>query len=224
MKIKYILLIVLASIAVTQAQVRDARKIASGPTQPVVNEDRGRACIVVGSTLPGRQSDTSIFEPQQYSIFLGKGWAADSLRAREPALSNLIPNASDTIEFDYLERFGWKSLYSANNYEEKLIDAGEGGVVSDLQIQSVLSGIIKDNPAAKPGDDTVYVIYLEPALTSTLGPIVGGKHYFAYHNAFNRSDMRLRYVVVPYEENLRTAKRSALIGFISAVFQPDCRP
>ncbi len=223
MKTKYLLLIVFAAISVVQAQVRDAKKLPSGPTQAVTNEDRGRACIVVGDTLPVRQSDKSIFEPHQYSIFLGKGWAADALRARESVLSNLISNASDTIELDFFERSGGKSLYSVNNYEEKLIDVGEGGVVSDLQIQSGLSGIINDNPVARPGDDTIYVIYLEPALTSALGPIVGGKHYFAYHNAFNRSDARVRYLVVPFEENLRTARRRALIGFISAVFQSGCQ-
>ncbi len=210
-------------MSVLRAQVGDTKRHTSSPTQSVVNEDRGRACIVVGNTLPGMRGERSIVEPQQYSIFLGKGWAADSLRARESNLSNLLSNVSDTAQVGYLEQFGWKNLYSVSDYEEMLIDVGEGGFVSDLRIQSILSGMVTDTPIARRGGDTTYVIYLEPALTSTLGPIVGGKHYFAYYNALNRSGIRIRYVVVPYEENLRTAMRRALIGFISAVFQPDCQ-
>lgn len=223
MKTRYLLFIVLAAISVVRAQVGDSKKSASSPTRSVVNEDRGKACIILDNTLPGKQGAKFIVEPKQYSIFLGKGWAADSLRARESTLSNLISSAADTIPAGYFEQFGWNDLYSVNNYEEKLGDVGIEGVISDLQIQNVLADIIRDNAMAQPRDDTTYVIYLEPTLTSRLGPIVGGKHYLAYHNAFTTSGMRIRYVVVPYEENLRTTRRRALSGFISALLKPDCQ-
>lgn len=223
MKTKYLLFIVLAAISVAHAQVGDTKKSPSGPTRSVVNEDRGRACIVVDNTLPTRQGAKLTVEPQQYSIFLGNGWAADSLHSRESSLSNLLSNATDSVEVDYLAQFGWKSSYSVGNYEERLVEVGEGRTVSDLQIQSVLSDTVRDNPMARQADNITYIIYLEPSLVSTLGPIVGGKHYLAYYNAFNKSDLRLRYVVVPYEANLKTARQRALTAFLSAVLQPDCR-
>ena len=222
MKTKHILLIVLAAISVANAQKPDAKKAPLGPTRSVFNEDRGRGCIVVDTSLPIRRREKISVEPQQYSIFLGKGWAADSLRTQETILSNLLSDVTDGVATDYLERSGWKTSYSVNNHEEKLGDLGQARTVSDLQIQGLLSDTIKDSQTGRQEDDIIYIVYLEPALASSLASIVGGKHYISYYNAFNRSEIRIRYVVVPYDEVLKTTRKNALAGFLSAVLQPDC--
>jgi hypothetical protein len=206
-----------------QAQVYETKKPTGGPTRSVVNEDRGRACIVPGGTqILAKPSSKFIVEPQQYSIFLGKGWESDNLRAREPELANLFSDIFDPVRLKTLEQFGIKSSFSSTNYEEKLIDVGTRGSISDLQIQSILTDYFKNFPPARPGDGTTFVVYLDADTSSTMADLVGGKHYAAYHNAFNAAGMKIRYVVVPYVEDLKAATRNAINAFLSATYDPDC--
>src|SRR3989442_14843925 len=87
MKLKLILLMMIAIAATTRAQERPDES-----QQAVTNDDGGKAFIVKTSQFSsvvkfGQPVDGDI---EQHSIFLGSGWANTDLRAREPELSRLL--------------------------------------------------------------------------------------------------------------------------------------
>ena len=198
-----------------------AERPAPKVTTPVLNEDAGKACVVTGDafSLVDQSVGTPPGEPRQYSIFLGKGWLAEKTMARKNQLSNLFGDPS-LMDPALLTRLGWTSIYAAKSYKEHLVK--EVDPIPDLRIQSILSSIVSDDPLAAPVGDNVYIIYLDPGLSPRLGTLVGNKHYVSYYNAVNIADGRLRYVVVPYEQNPKTMASNALSGMIAVVFEPSC--
>jgi hypothetical protein len=160
-----------------------------------------------------------VLEPQQHSIFLGGGWATDSLRAREPELANLLGGVSDPDEQQALQERGFKNLFAATLSQEKLDQPAGEQNISDLQIQQILAAMLGDGSLQHPGANTIYVVYLDPALHSTLGPSMAGKHYVAYFNLFNSGGRKIHYVVVPFEEDQDAARKIARRAFVAAALQ-----
>ena len=74
-----------------------------------------------------------------------------------------------------------------------------------MLIQNILGAMIKDGSLPKSAASTIYVVFLDPEMRSTLGSMFAGKHYAAYHNFFNAGGMKLHYVVVPFEADRTTA-------------------
>lgn len=221
MQIKSILLVVIALAVGAQAQEPRSRE-ASNEQQSVTNDDRGRAFIIErdsapfsGLSNPGR---SVISEPQQYSIFLGSGWATPSLRAREAELGNLLIDVRDQATLNALNESGVKNLFGPTSSREKLEDLT--GTISDLDIQNILGAMIKDGSLPHSGASTIYVVFLDPEMRSTLGTMFAGKHYAAYHNFFNAAGMKLHYVVVPFEADRKTATRIAFRALVAAALNP----
>jgi hypothetical protein len=216
MKLRNALLIILLLSAVVVGQRRTDRAVEDEASGFVTNEDQGKAFIVTANT----QSPVTLALrhkhnwPQQYSVFLGDGWSSDELRQQEPLLSNLLQNMPDA---NRLEDLGMKNVFASNPYQEKLIDLGTRRV-SDLTIQAILTGMFDDYSLSRPKDPTVYVIYLDPSVESTLSGFNAGKHYLAYFNNFNISGLKVRYVVVPMSASRKQAYATALTAFISSVY------
>jgi hypothetical protein len=225
MRFKSILLIVFAVAAAVQAQESASQRFSEGEPQAVVNEDRGIAFIIPLNTDPvslqSAQKGNAIAEPQQHSVFLGKGWQSEKLRDRELQLANLMSNMSDPTRLAALEKLGVKNTFAANDFQEKLIDLETRDHISDLQIQAILTSIVRDNPPLHSRFPTIYVVYLDPSLQSTLADLIAGKHYAAYFNSFNFSGNKIRYLVVPFQSNLKSAYEISLNGFLFAVLNPD---
>ena len=225
MKLKSVLLIIVAASASIQAQEAKPRESSDAqPAQSVTNDDRGRAFIIAGEAQPlsaGTNHGKVIVEPQQNSIFLGRGWETASLRAREPELGNLLANIRDQAQLSALDEHGVKNFFAATSSQEKLDDVAGDRSISDLEIQNVLAGMLKEGSLQRPNASTIYVIFLDPGLRSTLGAMIAGKHYLAYHNFFNASGMKIHYVVVPFEANQKTAYQTALRAFLAAALNPN---
>lgn len=220
MKIITILLAVMALAAAAQAQPRSRE--SSNEQQSVTNDDRGRAFIIERDSAllsdlsnPGR---SVISEPQQYSIFLGSGWATPALRARQAELANLLMNVRDQAALNALNESGVKNTFGPTASREKLDDLN--GNISDLEIQNILGAMIKDGSLPKSGANTIYVVFLDPEMHSTLGAMFAGKHYAAYHNFFNVAGTKLHYVVVPFEADRKTANQIALRALVAAALNP----
>jgi len=211
-------LLVLPAFGQTEAR---GPKTTSKAILPVLNEDEGKACVVTGdaTSLLGAARGTPLPEPRQYTIFIGKGWTAEKTQSRKNTLSNLF---GDPILIDpgLLADLGWTGVYTPRVAKEQLVE--EEDPIADLRIQSILTKVVKSDPLATLAADNIYVIYLEPSMTPRLGLLVGSKHYRSYYNAVNIAGARLRYVVVPYEQNARTMASNALNGLIALVVQPDC--
>jgi hypothetical protein len=227
MKLKLVLLLILAVSTAAQAQQTKPREISDDQPQSVTNEDRGRAYIISGETqsvfAPGNH-DAVISDPQQNSIFLGRGWANGSLRARESELANLLAHITDQAQLTALNERGIRNFFAATSSLEKLDDGAGERSISDLEIQKLLAGMIGDSSVQRPNANTIFVIYLGPEMHSTLGAMIAGKHYLAYRNAFNASEMKVHYVVVPFEANQKTAYQIALRAFLAAALVSEARP
>jgi hypothetical protein len=221
MKLKLVILIIIAIAGGAQAQQVKPRESSDDQPQSVTNEDRGRAYIISGDTQPLTPGNHVISEPQQNSIFLGSGWRNPSLRAREPELASLLAHISDQAQLSTLDDCGIRNFFAATSSQEKSDGVGGDRTISDLEIQSVLAGMIKEGSIQRPNASTLYVVFLDPETRSTLGAMIAGKHYLAYHNFFNASGLKVHYVVVPFEANQKTGYQIALRAFLAAALNPN---
>jgi hypothetical protein len=221
MRFKLILLVIIALAASVQAQEPKTREVNNDePT--VMNDDRGRAFVIErespllsGITNHGREP---ISAPEQYSIFLGRGWAAHSMRSRQAALANLLNSVRDDATLKALNEAGVTNLFGPTSNREQLDDLA--GTISDLEIQTVLSRMLTEGTVAQPNANTIYVVFLDPELHSTIGGMMAGKHYAAYHNFFNAAGTRLHYVVVPFEADRKVANQIAFRALVAAALNP----
>jgi hypothetical protein len=224
MKLKLLLLVIVAVSASVQAQEAKPRESSDDQTQSVSNDDRGRAFIITAEAQPLSAPSPHgriIVEPQQNSIFLGRGWAASSQRAREHKLANLLANINDQAQFSALAEFGMKNFFAATSSQEKFDEVAGDRSISDLEIQSVLEGMLKDGSLQRPNPSTIYVVFLDQGMRSTLGSSIAGKHYLAYHNSFNAAGVKIHYVVMPFETNQNTAYQIALRALLAAALTPN---
>src|SRR5437762_8271628 len=106
--------------------------------QAVTNDDAGRAFIIRREIQAfcgvANQARTVISEPQQYSIFLGSGWATSDMRKREPELANLLANVRDQAQINALDGCGIRNLFGATSSQERLDRFTSNQTISDLEI------------------------------------------------------------------------------------------
>jgi hypothetical protein len=224
MKLKLVLLLILAVSTAAQAQQARQREIPDDEQRAVINEDRGRAYLISTDTPPlftAGNNNNIIVEPRQNSIFLGRGWETSELRAREPELANLLAHISDQDQLTALAEHGVRNFFTATSSQERVDDRSGDRTISDLEIQKLLAGMITEGSVQRPNASTIYVVYLGPEMGSTLGAMIGGKHYFAYRNVFNASGAKIYYVVVPFEADQKKAYQIALRAFLSAAINPQ---
>lgn len=222
MRITLIGLFILFCSVAASAQGPWPQERADDREQSVRNEDGGRAYIVLptSATLAGlvKPGATAVSDVQQYSIFLGPGWADPSLRASETKLSKLLSSIRDHAQMDEITQAGIINLFGPTFSFEKLDIAGDRNI-SDLEIQRTLADILQSG--GRPNSDALYIVYLDPSLRSTLGPLVADKHYSAYHNFFYADGIRVHYAVVPYQSDAKAAYQTALRTLIVAALHED---
>ncbi|MDQ6652911.1 MAG: hypothetical protein M3Y84_09215 [Acidobacteriota bacterium] len=193
--------------------------------QAVMDDDGGRAFIINSRnfkrlTKLRRFGGGAIVEPEQYSIFLGSRWATSQLRGREPKLSNLLSSIRSQVETEKLSSYGIANCFAVTISQEVLTSFDNDERFSDLRARAALAELVNSGSLPRSGPSTIYVIFLEPGLNSTLGTLTGRKHYLAYHQFFNIAGQRLHYVVVPYEPDLERAQAIALRAFVAAAINP----
>jgi len=164
----------------------------------------------VGLLKPGASASLDL---QQYSIFLGPGWSDPALHGTEERLSKLLTNVRDHAQLDEIAQAGMTNVYAPTWTVEKLDITGNRSI-GDLEIQGIVRDIVKNG--AKPSGDALFVVYLDPSLHSTLGPLQADKHYMSYHGFLNTSGLRIHYAVVPYQADAQAAYQSALRTLIVA--------
>ena len=227
MKLKLIVLVIVAFAASAHAQEPGPQERPDEREQSVVNEDGGRSFLIKPSSalMHGvvKPGNAIVDELQQRSIFLGSRWAEPAQRVREPQLSSLLATIHDHAQMDELNQSGIKNLFGATTSQEKL-DVESDRNINDLEIQSVLTGMFKEGSLARPEAGAIYVVFLDPGLQSTLGSLVAGKHYVAYHGFLNASGARIHYAVVPFQADSQGAYQIALRALIVAALNPTGSP
>ncbi len=208
-----------------RAQQPEDKAPVNDAVQAVIDDDGGRAFTVNSKLkslaqlrrLPGA---AALPAPQQYTIFLGSRWATPSLRAREAKLSNLLSAIQNQPDVNKLNSLGINNLYGPTYNQEVLTQFNDDEKLSDIGIKTILTGLVGDGSVPQASGTTIYVIFLQPDLRSTLGTLTGRKHYLAYHQFLNVGGDRLHYVVVPYEPDIDTAKAIALRALVAAALNP----
>jgi hypothetical protein len=227
MKFKLLIFVMLALAATTAlSQEPWPQERSEQREEAVTNEDGGRSYLVlpaasplVGLAKPG----AGIPDLQQHSIFLGSGWADPVARARESRLSNLLATIHDHAQMDEIAQAGFTNRFGPTFTLEKL-DVADNRKISDLEIQSILAGLFADGPMTEPQADSVYIVFLDPGLQSTLRSLTAGKHYLSYHSFFRASGSKVHYAVVPYQADSSAAYQIALRTLVVAALHDEENP
>ena len=208
----------LFSAATISAQQQPGKQ-SEGLDQAVIDDDGGRAFIInpkLKAKLVLPLTGSVVRSPQQFSIFLGSEWTSMDLRDRQLRLSSLLSGVANGAEADKLNRAGIDNLFDTTYSREVPTNFADDERVSDLAVRSVLIDLVNSASLPPSEPQTIYVVFLEPGVVSTLGPLTGRKQYLAYHNFLNVAGQRLHYVVVPYEPNLETQRVLALHALVAA--------
>jgi len=208
----------LFSAAIISAQ-QPPGKQSDGLDQAVIDDDGGRAFIInpkLKAKLVLPLTSSVVRSPQQFSIFLGSEWTSIDLRDRQLRLSSLLSGVANGAEADKLNRAGIDNLFDTTYSREVPTNFADDERVSDLAVRGVLIDLVNSASLPPSEPQTIYVVFLEPGVVSTLGPLTGRKQYLAYHNFLNVAGKRLHYVVVPYEPHLETQRVIALHALVAA--------
>src|SRR5262249_34256813 len=93
--------------------------------------------------------------------------------------------------------------------------------LNDLDIQHKLSAMLESKAIPAPAASTVYVVFLAPEISSTLGGLIAGTDYLAYHNVVNLEAGEVRYVVVPFHQNPAHQRAAATRAFGETALNPN---
>ena len=93
--------------------------------------------------------------------------------------------------------------------------------MNDLDVQLMIDRAIENGSLPSRNDDTIYVLFLSPAISSTLGEKTAGTDYASYHSHFHSHDVNVRYVVVPFHEDVNVMNQAASASLIRAIINPD---
>lgn len=194
------------------------------PEEPnlVFDDDGGKVQIVPADLASGNiktfHGGHVMDSVQQVSIFLGGGWSDAQARSREATLSDLAAQTNFTHAAELRQR-KVKTLRAAPSQED-FSDLGKAAV-NDLVIQRRLADLLASKAIPQPGANTVYVVFLAPGISSTLGGHKAGVDYAAYHNFVNLEAGEVRYVVVPFHENADKHSAAAARALAETALNPN---
>ena len=216
---KFLLSVLLLGVASIGKATQQSPAVGGQPN--LVFDDDGGAVQIVpagpasagASTFHGGAVLRSV---QQVSIFLGSGWGNAGVRSRETVLSDLA--ASDPAAFIELSTHNIK-VQRAAPVQEDFSDLNKTSL-NDLSIQHKLAEMLQSKAIPVPQASTVYVIFLAPAVNSSLGGHQPGTDYAAYHNFFHLQAGEIHYVVVPFAQNGDVQRSAAAHALVDAALNP----
>jgi hypothetical protein len=187
------------------------------PATVVVNGDDWRIEIVPTFSVPARalrhHGGPVVEKPKAVLLFLGDGWTDERTAALQRSFEAAVPGLAQ------LSRYGVRSAATVSVQRAGLSVPEKGfvhhGGLTDLEIQAQLDRL---TPRSK---GSIYVLFLPESLVAFLGQKVGGEDFLAYHDAFGASDGPLRYVVVPFRQDVEQAAGAAARSFVQAVVNPE---
>jgi hypothetical protein len=194
------------------------------PAEPnfVFDDDGGKAQIVppdFSAAAPKTfHGGPVLASARQVSIFLGAGWGDQQFRSRETALVD-IAAGSASPHLGELQAHNVKALRAAPRQED-FTDLSKTQL-NDLDIQRKLSEMLQNKSIPAPTASTVYVVFLAPGVSSTLGGHKAGVDYAAYHNFVNLDVGEIHYVVVPFHDNVDHHTAAATRAFVETALNPN---
>src|SRR5882672_9862495 len=217
-----LLLAGLATMAFAQQQGNKSGDVAPAKSNFVGDDDGGLTEIVPAHpaawSTRAAAATPVMKSVHQVSIFLGAAWGDQQIRSRQSGLLDLRENRSKTGLAE-LKNHSVEVLPAAPKAED-FSDLSKT-TVNDLTIQRKLVEMLANHVIPAPTDTTIYVIFLAPGITSTLGTSKGGTDYSAYHNLLHSEVGDVRYVVVPFHEDAERHNVVAARAFTDTAFNPS---
>src|SRR5260370_28691288 len=130
---------------------------------------------------------------EQGGIFLGAAWGEQQAGSRQTRLPDFAGNRREPALTE-LQNHNVEILPSAPRVED-FSDLSKGPV-NDLTIQRRLVEMLGNHAIPPPAANTIYVIFLAPGITSTLGASKACIDYAASHKSLHLDHSELRYVSV----------------------------
>ena len=208
----------------TSAQQKAATPI-DRPAEPnlLFDDDGGKVQFVPAdlSASPGKKfhGGAVMKSIQQVSIFLGSGWADETVRSRQNTLADVGNSSSTNPHFVEAKAHNVKVLRAAPHTQD-FSDLG-AKPLNDLDIQRKLNEMLQTKAIPAPGTSTVYVVFLGPDAASSLGGSQAGVDYAAYHNVVNLDAGEVRYVVVPFQKDAERQAEAAVRAFVETGLNPN---
>jgi hypothetical protein len=156
---------------------------------------------------------------QQVSIFLGSGWADETIRSRQTTLVDMGNSSSTNPHFAEAKAHNLKVLRAAPHVQD--FSDLSGKPLNDLDIQRKLNEMLQTKAIPAPDATTVYVVFLGPEAASSLGGNQAGVDYAAYHNVVNLDAGEVRYVVVPFQKDAQRQAEAAVRAFVETGLNPN---
>jgi len=215
----------LATLAFASLQENKSADTPPANANFVADDDGGLTEIVPADpTRQGPRASGAVpvmKSVQQVSIFLGAAWGDRQARTRQTRLPDFALNHSEAALTE-LRHHNMEVIPAAARVED-FSDLSKGPV-NDLIIQRKLVEMLGNHAIPLPTASTIYVIFLAPGITSTIGASRAGIDYAAYHNLLHLDMSEVRYAVVPYQENADRHSAAALQVFVNTAFNPTGGP
>jgi len=215
----------LATLAFASLQENKSADTPPANANFVADDDGGLTEIVPADpTRQGPRASGAVpvmKSVQQVSIFLGAAWGDRQARTRQTRLPDFALNHSEAALTE-LRHHNVEVIPAAARVED-FSDLSKGPV-NDLTIQRKLVEMLGNHAIPLPTASTIYVIFLAPGITSTIGASRAGIDYAAYHNLLHLDMSEVRYAVVPYQENADRHSAAALQVFVNTAFNPTGGP
>jgi len=215
----------LATLAFASLQENKSADTPPANANFVADDDGGLTEIVPADpTRQGPRASGAVpvmKSVQQVSIFLGAAWGDRQARTRQTRLPDFPLNHSEAALTE-LRHHNMEVIPAAARVED-FSDLSKGPV-NDLIIQRKLVEMLGNHAIPLPTASTIYVIFLAPGITSTIGASRAGIDYAAYHNLLHLDMSEVRYAVVPYQENADRHSAAALQVFVNTAFNPTGGP
>ena len=217
------LIFLLATCAAQSPVPQQPVKTTDRPSQPnfVYDDDGGSVQAVPADLSPASPATfhggAVMKSVQQVSIFLGSGWASADPRSRRGALSDLLASPAQSSA---LSKFGIRTLPAQPLFEDFTDLSKSTAPVNDLAIQRKLADLLAGKAIPAPSKSTVYVVYLAPEVSSTLGGPKAQTDYAAYHSFVHLAGSTVLYAVVPYQQNQQNHITAASRALVETALNP----
>jgi len=195
------------------AQLTPRERLLAGRSE-THDDDDGHIQIVPSEMTQARSHQHGgeiLCAPRQYDIFLGSGWK-ESSEAR-------VALAQITARLHSAAVCQASAPLQAPVVSERT--EGVDANLSDLKIQSLLDSMIAGHQLHTPTTSAVYVLFLAPNLQAKIGEQQSGRDFLAYHNHYHAKQGAVRYIVVPFDPDLRREKRTTARAILNLLNNPD---
>ena len=200
------------TLTAAEEQPRHARILADKPGLATVFDDDGGKVEIFLRGEADRALEfhggAVVREPLVQVVFLGAEWRQPQLAALQRTLQS------------HIERLAMPDgIAAVTPAGVRQIDAP--AAVNDLGVQAALHRAIGDGALPLRDERVVYVVFLAPGISSTLGNHRPQRDYDSYHSHFNAYGTDVRYAVVPFNDDASTMKAAAAKSTVRAIINPE---